>query len=185
MNQHTDVVTPPERGSSLWPLALVLLLAAGVLLFVQLRRAAAPAVGLGQPLPPLTVAGWLNTSSPPSSDGLRGQVVLVDCWASWCGPCVAHMPELVDFYKQHLARGLMVIGLTPERGEELAELKAYVAQVEGLDWPIGYGAQVTLDMLGVYGLPTYILFDRSGKSVWSSHSLRGLDNAVAEALAEE
>lgn len=185
MDDHMD--TKPqrlERTASMWPLVTLMVLAAALLYVVQARRAGPPQTGLGQPLPPLLVAGWLNTDQPPTLDDLRGQVVLVDCWASWCGPCVRHMPELVDLYEQFRDQGLIVIGLTPERGEELVHVRAFVTRTQGLGWPIAYGADIPLDTMGIEGFPTYTLFDRSGRSVWSDHSLRGLDAVIAAELAK-
>ncbi len=185
MDDSTDTEPlSPERGSSLWPLALLMLLAAAYLLVVQWRRAVRPQAGLGQPVPPLTVAGWINTDHPPTTDDLRGQVVLIDCWASWCRPCIANMPELIDLYARYHDQGLIVIGLTPERGGELARVQAYVAHTDGLDWPIAYGAELPIEMMGVDAFPNYTLFDRSGRSVWSDFRFRGLEDAVVAALAQ-
>jgi thiol-disulfide isomerase/thioredoxin len=139
---------------------------------------------LGQPLPPLAATAWLNGDGPPKEDQLRDHVVLVDCWASWCGPWREEMPQVVRFYKQFRDQGVVLVGLTPTYGEAVEDVRSYIATVPGLEWPVGYGADMPLDMLGVEGYPTLILFDKSGRSVWAGHNLYGLEDATVAALAE-
>jgi hypothetical protein len=95
------------------------------------------------------------------------------------------MPQLVKFYERYRGQGLEVVGLTPESSDELSVVRAYVESVRGLDWPIGYGARIPLDVMGISVLPTFVLYDKSGKSVWSGHDFYGLEDAVIAALAEE
>jgi thiol-disulfide isomerase/thioredoxin len=140
---------------------------------------------VGRQLPALEAAGWLNTDGPLSTDELRGKVVLLDFWSTTCPPCLRHMPELAEFNKQFKDTGLTVVGLTPEAGADEPQVRRYVESVNGLDWPIGYGAGYIFRALGVYGTPTYILFDRTGRSVWAGHSLNGLEEAAVGALAKE
>jgi hypothetical protein len=52
-----------------------------------------------------------------------------------------------------------------------------------LDWPNGYGVQLAYEILNIYGTPTYLLYDRSGRSVWGGHTLDGLEDAVTALLA--
>ncbi len=131
-------------------------------------------------LPPLEVAGWLPANG--SAGDLAGQVVLVDCWASWCGPCRAKMPKLVEFYQRFQSQGLVVLGLTPEEESDRATFESYVSSVDGLDWPIGYGAGLPLRAMGIEAYPTLILFDASGRSVWSGHGFSGLEEALIRTL---
>jgi thiol-disulfide isomerase/thioredoxin len=133
----------------------------------------------------LEVAGWLNTDAPPTAASLRGRVVLIDFWATWCVYCVEEMPDLVEFHRRYQDQGLVLIGLTPEMSEEVPQVASYVASVDGLTWPIGYGAVITLDIMGIGEFPTLVLFDRSGQSVWAGASIHGLEEAVVKALAEE
>ena len=94
------------------------------------------------------------------------------------------MPQVANFYKQFHDQGLVLVGLSPESGAEVAQLKSYVASVPGMDWPIGYGANMPLEILGIEGFPTLILFDKTGRSVWIGHSLDGLEDAAVAALAK-
>ena len=181
-NSNQGESKPGDKGSFGVPLFLIVL---AIVVYFALR-ARSPEAGslVGIPRPPLVVAGWLNTDSPPTDASLRGKVLLIDNWASWCGPCRAGMPHLVEFRKRFGDQGVVVIGLTSENGNELPEVRRYVESVAGLDWPIGYGAEVPMDMMGVTALPTMILFDKSGKSVWAGHSTSGLDEAVLKALVQ-
>jgi thiol-disulfide isomerase/thioredoxin len=183
-----DSAPAPESasGGSFWALLVLLIAAAATLIALQSNRQR-PAGGsfVGQPLPPLDSAGWINTKTPLTAEDLRGKIVLVDFWASDCIPCVQELPGLIEFNKRYRDLGVVLIGLSLETGARATHLKNLIETREGLDWPVGYGAQMAYEVLGVYGTPTYYLFDRSGRSVWGGHSLLGLENAVASLLAKK
>jgi thiol-disulfide isomerase/thioredoxin len=174
----------PERRGAFWPLLALLGLAAGLLIVLQSRRAEPFNRWAGRALPPLEAAGWLNTDEPLAPDDLRGKVVLVDFWASWCQPCLAHMPELVEYHERFAGRGVTIVGLTAEPPAAVERVKQVIERM-GIDWPIGYGAELTYNALGIPGTPTYILYDRTGRSVWGGHSLNGLEDATVAALAKQ
>jgi thiol-disulfide isomerase/thioredoxin len=134
------------------------------------------------PLPPLAASGWLNTQAPISATELVGKVVLIDFWSSDCGPCVRDLPELADFYQRFGGQGLTLVGLTPE-SNSFGQLQRFVEDVDGLTWPVGYGAGFSFEAAGVRYTPTYVLFDRTGRSVWAGNSLDGVEDAVIKALA--
>jgi thiol-disulfide isomerase/thioredoxin len=173
-----------EHRGSVWPLVALLLVAGVILITIQMRRPPRPNPFAGQSLPPMEAAGWLNTDGPLSSDDLRDKVVLVNFWATTCPPCRHHMPELVELHQQFRDAGLAIVGLTSEPKFAADQIKRYVESVDGLDFAIGYGAGFMFDLLDIRYTPTYILFDRSGRSVWGGHTLNGLEEAAIEALAK-
>lgn len=161
----------------------LLVIAAVALVAIQWRRpkAADPWVGLA--LPPISAEGWLN-SEPIAADDLRGHVVLVDFWSTDCVVCVQQAPELRKLHERYGDSGLKLVGFTPEPGSDRPRLERFVTE-EGFGWPIGYGAGFMFEMMGIQFTPTYVLYDRSGRSVWGGHSLDGLDDAIVAALAKQ
>ncbi|MGD9634510.1 MAG: TlpA family protein disulfide reductase [Pirellulales bacterium] len=135
-------------------------------------------------LPPLEVAGWMNTAVPVSNEDLRGKLVVLDCWFVDCPPCRASMPHLAEFNAKFSGQGVQVIGLTPDINADATRAEEFVKSVPGVNWPIAYGAQIPLDILGIHEFPTVILFNRAGRSVWAGHDLYGLEQATLEALAK-
>jgi thiol-disulfide isomerase/thioredoxin len=143
----------------------------------------------GTALPPLLAAGWLDVSvggalaAIPTVESLRGKVVVVDCWATWCVPCRAAMPKMAKLYSQYQPLGVQFIGLTPEGETDVSKIVGFLKQVGGVNWPVGYGADPTFDMLGIVAFPTLVVFDAEGRAVWSGSQVDDLPDALNETIA--
>ena len=96
----------------------------------------------------------------------RGRPVLVNFWATWCGPCVKEMPELAALQNEYAAYGLQVVGATADTTETLKEVRSFIKTAK-LNFPVWLGA-TTQDMarfgLGP-ALPGTVLIGRDGKIV--------------------
>lgn len=184
MSQNSEKPPAPSVGSSgFWVLLAAVAVAAFFLIRMQSNRSGPTGPFVGTPLPPIQAAGWLNAAKPLTAGDLAGKVVLLDFWATWCGPCVRGIPEVVEYHKRFRDAGVVVVGLTSEEGEAAQVVKNFVETRNGMDWPIGYGARPTFQMVGIRAIPTYLLFDRAGTCVWGGHSMSGLGQATIEALA--
>jgi len=139
----------------------------------------------GVRMPPLMATSWIN-GHPPSDSEMLGQVVVIDCFATWCGPCNADMPHVVETYDSYRDQGVVFVNLTPEDGRSYENLMAF-KQTHGVSWPMGYGAGPTLEALGVNALPTKFVVGREGRIVWNSikQSNVTLEQAIEHALKEE
>ena len=82
--------------------------------------ASAGGAEIGQPAPALVAAGL--DGHPFDLAALRGKVVIVNFWASWCWPCRAEMPLLNRFYLEHRAQGLELIGLSVDDAHDRKEV---------------------------------------------------------------
>jgi peroxiredoxin len=94
---------------------------------------------------------------------LRGQVVLLNFWATWCPPCKAEMPDLQALYRdQGAAHRFVVVGVDVE--EDRAVTQAFARQF-GLSFPllVDSAGQVSNDHYGIRALPTSLIIDRDGK----------------------
>jgi thiol-disulfide isomerase/thioredoxin len=92
---------------------------------------------------------------------LRGRVVLVNIWATWCGPCRAEMPALQQLSEAFKAEGMVLLGLSVDRGAD-AQVDAFLAE-HGITYPVAIvGANVVAALGGVRGYPTSVLVDREG-----------------------
>ena len=111
----------------------------------------------------------------------NGKYVLVDFWASWCGPCKAEIPNIAAVYKKYKGKNFNVLSVAV--WDEPAATKAAAKQL-GIKWDqIINAQQIPTEIYGIEGIPHIILFDPDGVIV--ARGLRGADieKAVSEALA--
>jgi peroxiredoxin len=115
----------------------------------------------------------------------KGKIVLVDFWATWCGPCVHELPNVVKTYEKHHEKGFDIIGVSLDQDED--RLKNFTKENK-MTWPQFFDGKQWGNKLavkyGVQSIPATFLLDREGKVI--DRDLRGeaLEEAVASALAK-
>jgi len=101
------------------------------------------------------------TGDTLSMQSLRGKVVLVNVWATWCLPCRVEMPMLESTWKRHRDAGLVLLGASVDRGDP-SVVRAFVSS-RGITYPISIVDQSVIEALGgVRGYPTSVLIGRDG-----------------------
>ena len=139
-----------------------------------------PSEWIGKPAPDFQVTNLKGEEL--SLKDYRGQVVLLDFWATWCGPCIAEMPKVKRTYEAYKGQNFQIIGISLDRSKQ--PLEAYVEK-EGLEWIHYWDESRKLRTLyGVWGIPSAFLIDSEG--IIRKASLGGFDveSAVAELMAE-
>jgi peroxiredoxin len=122
----------------------------------------------------------VRTGKAISLEKLRGKVVLVDFWATWCGPCKGEVPNVVKVYEKYHKQGFEVISISLDRNVDA--LKSFIS-AQKMDWNHIFDKDSKLrDKYGVRGIPQMYVIGRDGKVL--SESARGaeLERVVEEGL---
>jgi thiol-disulfide isomerase/thioredoxin len=116
----------------------------------------------------------------------KGKVVLIDFWATWCGPCVAELPNVLKTYEKYHPKGLEIIGISLD--EDGQKLTTFIKE-KNMPWQQFFDGQGWQNKLavkfGVHSIPATYLLDGQGKIIGKDLRGEDLEKAVAKALAKK
>ncbi len=116
-------------------------------------------------LPPIDYIDAEGTVWTPEL--LKGKVVVINFWATWCGPCQHEVPDLARVYRKYKDKGVVLLGLMTDKVSD-EKLKAF-SEKYGLDYPVVRVDQMTSEAFGhPRNLPTNFVYNRTGHLVFDS-----------------
>lgn len=166
-------------------LAVISVLVLGMLIFAKsaTHSASGAATGVGGGAPDFA----LNTPDGKTlhlSD-FRGKAVVLNFWATWCGPCKIEMPWFVDLQKKYASQGLQIIGVAMDDSSK-EDIEKFAKEMS-VNYPIVIGMEKTADTYGgLPALPTTLYIDREGRVVDRVIGLRGraeIEQTIQKILA--
>ncbi len=123
------------------------------------------------------------TGKPLSIARFKGKVVLVDFWATWCGPCIGELPNVLSAYEKYHGKGFEIVGISLD--SDRAKLEKFTTDRK-MTWPQYFDGKGWQNKLaGIYGvnsIPATYLLDGEGKIIGKNLRGEALEEAVAKAL---
>ena len=137
---------------------------------------------LSLPGKPMEITGTLLDGNKFDPASLAGKVVLVDFWATWCGPCVAELPNMLTEFEKYHDKGFEIVGISLDQDREA--LVNFVSERK-IPWPVlheqeGEGSHPLAEFYGINGIPQFVLIGRDGNVI--TLDVRG--EKLGERLAE-
>ena len=162
MNASEPADTPPPWKGWLARVERLVLLGLVVLVAYRLGPQLGALTGVGPDLgrsPELTFVTLAGDTIGPAE--LRGEVVVLNFWATWCLPCRLEMPSLQSLHEDRAAEGVRVLGLATDVGSE-SGIRAFIDE-RHIEYPIGRASNAQRRAFGgISGIPTTFIIDREG-----------------------
>ncbi len=119
---------------------------------------------------------------------LKGKVVLLDFWATWCGPCKESIPHMIQLYKNYRESGFELVGMNIEKGDS-ETVRRFIASME-IPYPVVMAPENVVNSYRVSGIPAAFLIDKEGKIRermlgFSSTIARQMDAKVKDLTSEK
>jgi len=108
---------------------------------------------------------------------LKGKVVLLDFWATWCGPCREAIPHLIQLYKAYRENGFEVIGMSLDKGD--GEVVRNFAKSMDIPYPIVMAPEEVVRNYRVTSIPTTFILDKEGKI---RQRITGFNSAISQQM---
>jgi thiol-disulfide isomerase/thioredoxin len=131
---------------------------------------------VGKAAPEIKAAYWLNSDAVTLA-GLKGKVVVVEFWATWCPPCRKSVPHMIELSEKYAGQGVAIIGLSDE---PKTKVEPFAKELK-MTYIVG-GGSTTLKDYGVNAIPTAFVIDAEGKVAWQGHPM---DPSFDKSLAAE
>jgi thiol-disulfide isomerase/thioredoxin len=142
---------------------------------------------VGDPAPMMNVADWVKGT--PIKKFEKGNIYVVEFWATWCGPCRTSIPHLTELQKKHKSDGVTIIGMTSEDpNNSLQQVKDMVKEYGAkmnytVAWDTGRKTnEAFMKAAEQRGIPTAFIVDRDLRVAWIGHPM-GMDKPLAEIAA--
>ncbi len=133
-------------------------------------------VKVGDKMPELKVGKLYNNEYNVNLNELSGHIVIVEFWATWCGPCRAEIPHINEMHKKYKDKGVLFVSLSNEDDSLVAP---FVKQ-QHMTYLVGSGSSMDR-VFGVNAIPHAVLFSPEGVAEWIGHPAR-LDDAIQTAI---
>jgi thiol-disulfide isomerase/thioredoxin len=145
------------------------------------KKAIKPLPKVGAAPPEIAAADWINVDAPLTLAQLRGNVVLVEFWATWCGPCLESIPALNNLHQKYSTNGLRILSFSDQSKQGIGTF----LKDRTIKYAIGTGSELAAEY-GVEAIPHAFLIGHDGKLLWhGTTSAEDLEQRVIAALASK
>jgi thiol-disulfide isomerase/thioredoxin len=133
-------------------------------------------LGKGEPAPPIKVV--TTSAQNVTLANYKGYVLVMDFFATWCGPCKRSIPHLADLNRKYNKQGLQVLGLSADDADDKILLKGFIADM-GINYPVAMANEDLLADYGVRSLPTLFVINKKGVVV---EKYQGFNDEIAASM---